>query len=85
MKNLIKLSSIITDDETGGYVSYQCVLPLHVHGTGYAQMQMISNSKAEKMVNKKKEILFILDELFELFIGFVVCLSRCYLTYRYRN
>lgn len=39
-----------TDEETGGYVSYQCVLPMHVHGSGYVQMQMISNSKAEKLV-----------------------------------
>lgn len=38
------------DEETGGYVSYQCVLPMHVHGSGYVQMQMISNSKAEKLV-----------------------------------
>lgn len=41
-----------TDEETGGYVSYQCVLPMHVHGSGYVQMQMISNSKAEKLVLK---------------------------------
>lgn len=39
-----------SDEETGGYVSYQCVLPMHVHGSGYVQMQMISNSKAEKLV-----------------------------------
>ncbi|RLU15205.1 hypothetical protein DMN91_012199 [Ooceraea biroi] len=39
-----------TDEETGGYVSYQCVLPMLVHGSGYVQMQMISNSKAEKLV-----------------------------------
>jgi hypothetical protein len=38
------------DEETGGYVSYQCVLPMLVHGSGYVQMQMISNSKAEKLV-----------------------------------
>lgn len=31
-------------------MSYQCVLPMHVHGSGYVQMQMISNSKAEKLV-----------------------------------
>lgn len=41
---------IFVDEETGGYVSYQCVLPMHVHGSGYVQMQMISNSKAEKLV-----------------------------------
>lgn len=42
------------DEETGGYVSYQCVLPMHVHGSGYVQMQMISNSKAEKLVLQLK-------------------------------
>lgn len=41
---------LYTDEETGGYVSYQCVLPMLVHGSGYVQMQMISNSKAEKLV-----------------------------------
>lgn len=46
--NVISLN--IADDETGGYVSYQCVLPMNVHGSGYTQMQMINNSKAEKMV-----------------------------------
>ena len=40
----------LLDEETGGYVSYQCVLPMNVHGSGYTQMQMISNSKAEKLV-----------------------------------
>lgn len=41
---------MFADEETGGYVSYQCVLPMLVHGSGYVQMQMISNSKAEKLV-----------------------------------
>lgn len=41
---------LILDEETGGYVNYQYVLPIHVHGSGYVQMQMISNSKAEKLV-----------------------------------
>lgn len=41
---------MFVDEETGGYVSYQCVLPMLVHGSGYVQMQMISNSKAEKLV-----------------------------------
>lgn len=43
-------TNISTDEETGGYVGYQCVLPMLVHGSGYVQMQMISNSKAEKLV-----------------------------------
>lgn len=45
---MISVITDVEDDETGGYVSYQCVLPMNVHGSGYAQMQMISNSKAEK-------------------------------------
>ncbi|XP_015592015.2 uncharacterized protein LOC107266235 isoform X2 [Cephus cinctus] len=47
---MVSVITDVEDDETGGYVSYQCVLPMHVHGSGYAQMQMISNSKAEKMM-----------------------------------
>ncbi|XP_012288698.1 uncharacterized protein LOC105704225 [Orussus abietinus] len=47
---MVSVITDVEDDETGGYVSYQCVLPIHVHGSGYAQMQMISNSKAEKMM-----------------------------------
>ncbi|OXU28567.1 hypothetical protein TSAR_005598 [Trichomalopsis sarcophagae] len=45
-------TSVITDvedEETGGYVSYQCVLPMQVHGADYVQMGMISNAKAEKL------------------------------------
>lgn len=49
------------DEETGGYVSYQCVLPMHVHGSGYVQMQMISNSKAEKLVLHFKFNHFVLS------------------------
>lgn len=49
---------MFSDEETGGYVSYQCVLPMVVHGSGYTQMQMISNSKAEKMVCVKVEYFF---------------------------
>lgn len=32
-------------------MSYQCVLPMQVHGAGYVQMGMISNAKAEKLVS----------------------------------
>ncbi|XP_058790692.1 uncharacterized protein LOC131663927 isoform X2 [Phymastichus coffea] len=45
-------TSVITDvedEETGCYASYQCVLPMQVHGADYAQMGMISNAKAEKL------------------------------------
>ncbi|XP_076653216.1 uncharacterized protein LOC143359266 isoform X2 [Halictus rubicundus] len=47
---MISVITDVEDEETGGYVSYQCVLPMLVHGSGYVQMQMISNSKAEKMI-----------------------------------
>ncbi|XP_032684864.1 uncharacterized protein LOC116850557 [Odontomachus brunneus] len=47
---MISVITDVEDEETGGYVSYQCVLPMHVHGSGYVQMQMISNSKAEKLI-----------------------------------
>ncbi|XP_046592832.1 uncharacterized protein LOC107218731 isoform X1 [Neodiprion lecontei] len=46
---MVSVITDVEDDETGGYVSYQCVLPMNVHGSGYTQMQMINNSKAEKM------------------------------------
>ncbi|XP_014296629.1 uncharacterized protein LOC103576039 isoform X2 [Microplitis demolitor] len=48
-----EIKSVITDvedDETGENVSYQCVLPMDVHGSGYVRMQMISNNKAEKLM-----------------------------------
>lgn len=48
--NQYYIEIMFADEETGGYVSYQCVLPMLVHGSGYVQMQMISNSKAEKLV-----------------------------------
>ncbi|XP_034942628.1 uncharacterized protein [Chelonus insularis] len=47
---MISVITDVEDDETGGYVSYQCVLPVNVHGSGYVQMQMISNSKAAKLM-----------------------------------
>ncbi|XP_072762738.1 uncharacterized protein [Anoplolepis gracilipes] len=47
---MISVITDVEDEETGGYVSYQCVLPMLVHGSGYVQMQMISNSKAEKQI-----------------------------------
>ncbi|XP_017893081.1 uncharacterized protein LOC108632797 [Ceratina calcarata] len=47
---MISVITDVEDEETGGYVSYQCVLPMHVHGSGYVQMQMISNIKAERLI-----------------------------------
>lgn len=39
------------DDDESGSTGYHSALPLEVHGTGYVQMQMISNSKAEKLAS----------------------------------
>ena len=39
-----------TDDELSSATGYHNALPLEVHGSGYTQMHMISNSKAEKLV-----------------------------------
>lgn len=39
-----------TDDELGTATGYHNALPLEVHGSGYTQMHMISNTKAEKLV-----------------------------------
>ena len=41
-----------SDDELGGnpITPYHFVLPLEVHGAAYAQLQMISKTKAEKLV-----------------------------------
>lgn len=42
---------LFSDEETGCYASYQCVLPMQVHGADYSQMGMINNAKAEKLVS----------------------------------
>lgn len=43
----------IPDDDMSGLTGYHSALPLEVHGSGYAQMQMVSNSKAERLVSFK--------------------------------
>lgn len=40
----------VPDDELSTATGYHNALPLEVHGSGYTQMQMISNTKAEKLV-----------------------------------
>ncbi|CAH1395715.1 unnamed protein product [Nezara viridula] len=40
----------IEDDELGS--GFHCALPLSVHGSAYAQLEMISNQKAEKLVQQ---------------------------------
>jgi hypothetical protein len=40
-----------SDDDFSESTGYHCALPLEVHGAGYAQLQMISNTKAGKLVS----------------------------------
>ena len=47
-----ELISVITDveeDDLGSTTGYHNALPLEVHGSGYTQMAMVSNSKAERL------------------------------------
>jgi len=45
-----------SDDDFSESTGYHCALPLEVHGAGYAQLQMISNTKAGKLVSVVKQI-----------------------------
>lgn len=45
------VSCYFSDDDMSGLTGYHSALPLEVHGSGYAQMQMVSNSKAERLVS----------------------------------
>ncbi|XP_067004415.2 uncharacterized protein [Anabrus simplex] len=47
---LISVITDIEDDDLNECTGYHCALPLEVHGAGYVQLQMISNSKAEKLM-----------------------------------
>lgn len=47
---LVSVITDIEDDDESGSTGFHSALPLEVHGTGYVQMQMISNSKAEKLM-----------------------------------
>ncbi|XP_034257159.1 uncharacterized protein LOC117654554 [Thrips palmi] len=47
---LVSVITDIEDDDESGGTGFHSALPLEVHGTGYVQMQMISNSKAEKLM-----------------------------------
>ena len=44
-----------SDDDFSESTGYHCALPLEVHGAGYAQLQMISNTKAGKLVSVVKQ------------------------------
>ncbi|KAG0697691.1 DDB1- and CUL4-associated factor 15 [Chionoecetes opilio] len=46
---LVSIITDIEDDELSTATGYHNALPLEVHGSGYTQMQMISNMKAEKL------------------------------------
>ena len=46
---LISVITDVEDDDLGTSTGYHSALPLEVHGSGYTQMQMISNTKAEKL------------------------------------
>ena len=46
---LISVITDVEDDDLGISTGYHSALPLEVHGSGYTQMQMISNTKAEKL------------------------------------
>ncbi|KAL1116486.1 hypothetical protein AAG570_004958 [Ranatra chinensis] len=49
----VEVTNLVTlDDEIGP--GFQCALPLSVHGSAYAQMEMISNQKAEKLILAEK-------------------------------
>lgn len=41
----------IIDDDLSSSTGYHNALPLEVHGAGYNQMAMVSNSKALRLVN----------------------------------
>ncbi|XP_063606430.1 uncharacterized protein LOC134781245 [Penaeus indicus] len=47
---LVSIITDIEDDELGTATGYHNALPLEVHGSGYTQMHMISNTKAEKLM-----------------------------------
>jgi len=46
---LISVITDVEDDDLGISTGYHSALPLEVHGSGYTQMHMISNTKAEKL------------------------------------
>ncbi|XP_046388655.1 DDB1- and CUL4-associated factor 15 [Ischnura elegans] len=46
---LISVITDIEDDDLSSSTGYHSALPLDVHGSGYAQMQMVSSAKVEKL------------------------------------
>ncbi|XP_076030743.1 uncharacterized protein LOC143018969 isoform X2 [Oratosquilla oratoria] len=47
---LVSIITDIEDDELSTTTGYHNALPLEVHGSGYTQMHMVSNAKAEKLM-----------------------------------
>ncbi|MCL4134173.1 UNVERIFIED_CONTAM: hypothetical protein GTU68_050961, partial [Idotea baltica] len=47
---LVSIITDIEDDELSSATGYHNALSLEVHGSGYSQMHMISNTKAEKLM-----------------------------------
>ncbi|KAJ4439787.1 hypothetical protein ANN_07915, partial [Periplaneta americana] len=50
---LVSVITDIEDDDFSESTGYHCALPVEVHGAGYAQLQMISNTKAGKLFSRK--------------------------------
>jgi hypothetical protein len=58
------------DDDFSESTGYHCALPLEVHGAGYAQLQMISNTKAGKLVSVMKlQVSFFQGGLYLYFLS----------------
>jgi hypothetical protein len=53
-----------SDDDFSESTGYHCALPLEVHGAGYAQLQMISNTKAGKLVSVIVTNIFLQENSF---------------------
>ncbi|XP_049805751.1 uncharacterized protein LOC126248624 [Schistocerca nitens] len=60
---LVSVITDIEDDDSGESPGYHCALPLEIHGAGYMQLQMISNSKAEKLM---APCLIVLQKTFDI-------------------
>ena len=76
MFNVYFLMDVFTDDDLSCSTGYHNALPLEVHGAGYAQMQMVSNAKALRLVSNSFFILyfvfFIQIFFFQIFILFFI-------------
>lgn len=46
----LPLQFFVSDDDLSSSTGYHNALPIEVHGAGYAQMAMVSNAKAMRLV-----------------------------------